>query len=158
MAYQKRISLGWEITLHHNGNWYIIGWYFAVSTGPKGNKYKKDTAYTYSKSQGFKKILHHEGTWWRHQMETFSALLAGEYSSQRPVTRSFDVFFDLRMNKRSSKQSRRRWFVTPMFCSLWRHCKEVVMSIICGKLLHTNQLGLNEGHGKVITSTQIYGI
>ena len=39
-------------------------------------------------------------TWWRHQMETFSALLAlcegnspvtGEFSSQRPVTRSFDV-------------------------------------------------------------------
>ena len=42
-------------------------------------------------------------TWWRHQMETFSALLAicagnspvtGEFPSQRPVTRSFDVFFE----------------------------------------------------------------
>ena len=41
-------------------------------------------------------------TWWRHQMETFSALLAlcagnspvsGEFPAQRPVTRSFDVFF-----------------------------------------------------------------
>ena len=40
--------------------------------------------------------------WWRHQMETFSALLAlcvgnspvsGEFPTQRPVTRSFDVFF-----------------------------------------------------------------
>ena len=39
-------------------------------------------------------------TWWRHQMETFSALLAlcagnspvtGEFPSQRPVTRSFDI-------------------------------------------------------------------
>ena len=38
--------------------------------------------------------------WWRHQMETFSALLAicagnspvpGEFPTQRPVTRSFDV-------------------------------------------------------------------
>ena len=47
-------------------------------------------------------------TWWRHQMETFSALLAicagnspipGEFPAQRPVTRSFDVFFDLRLNK-----------------------------------------------------------
>ena len=45
---------------------------------------------------------------------TFSALLAfcagyspvpGEYPVQRPVTRSFDVFFDLRLNKRLSKQS-----------------------------------------------------
>ena len=46
-------------------------------------------------------------SWWRHQMETFSALLAicagnspviGEFPAQRPVTRSFDVFFDLRLN------------------------------------------------------------
>ena len=48
--------------------------------------------------------------WWRHEMETFSALLtncaenspvpAGEFPVQRPVTRSFDVFCDLRLNKR----------------------------------------------------------
>ena len=53
-------------------------------------------------------------TWWRHQMETFSALLAicagnspvsGEFPTQRPVTRSFDVIFDLRLNKQLSKQS-----------------------------------------------------
>ena len=53
-------------------------------------------------------------TWWRHQMETFFALLAafcagnlpvtGEFPSQRPMTRGFDVFFDLRLNKRLSKQ------------------------------------------------------
>ena len=42
-------------------------------------------------------------------------------SLQRPVTRSFDVFFDLRRNKRLSYQSRRQWFETPL-CSLWRHC------------------------------------
>ena len=36
------------------------------------------------------------------------------------VTRSFDVFFDLRLNKQMSKQSRRRWFETPSR-SLWRH-------------------------------------
>ena len=69
-------------------------------------------------------------TWWRHQMETFSALLAlcagnspvtGEFPSQRPVTRSFDVFFDLSLNKQLSKQSRRRWFET-ILCSLWRQC------------------------------------
>ena len=47
-------------------------------------------------------------------MKTFSALLAictgnspiiGEFPAQRPVTRSFDVFFDLRLNKWLSKQS-----------------------------------------------------
>ena len=58
-------------------------------------------------------------TWWRNKMETFSALLAlcagnspvtGEFPSQRPVTRSFDAFFDMRLNKRLSKQSIRWWF------------------------------------------------
>ena len=39
-------------------------------------------------------------------METFSALLAicaEKFPPQRPVTLSFDVFFDLRPNKRLSK-------------------------------------------------------
>ena len=47
--------------------------------------------------------------------------VTGEFPSHRPVTRSFDDFFDLRLNKRLSKQSRRRWFETPSL-SLWRHC------------------------------------
>ena len=41
--------------------------------------------------------------------------------SQKSVTRSFDIFFDLRLNKRLSKQSRRRSF-EPQSRSLWRHC------------------------------------
>ena len=65
-------------------------------------------------------------------METFSALLAicagnspvtGEFHAQRPVTQSFDVFFDLCLNKRLSKQSWGWWFETPSR-SLWRHCNE----------------------------------
>ena len=45
-------------------------------------------------------------------METFSVLLAlcvgnspvtGEFPAQRPVTRSFDVFFDLHLNQQLSK-------------------------------------------------------
>ena len=55
-------------------------------------------------------------------MGTFHALLAlwegnsrvtGEFSPQRPLTRSFGVLFDLRLTKRLSKPSRRRWFETP---------------------------------------------
>ena len=45
----------------------------------------------------------------------------GEFPSQRPVMRNFDVSFDLRQNKRLSKQSWGWWFETPS-CSLWRHC------------------------------------
>ena len=57
---------------------------------------------------------------WRHQMETFSALLAlcagnppviGGFPAQRPVTRGFDVFFGLRMS----------WISR----SLWRYCNVV---------------------------------
>ena len=48
----------------------------------------------------------------------------GEFPTQRPVTRSFDVFFDLRLNKRLSKQSWGWWFETPSW-SLWRHCNGV---------------------------------
>ena len=69
------------------------------------------------------------GSWWRHQMETFSALLAlcagnspvtGEFLLQRTVMRCFDVFFDLHLNKRLSKQSWGWWFEMPS-CSLWHH-------------------------------------
>ena len=75
---------------------------------------------------------HASFTWWRHQMETFSALLAicagnspvsGEFPAQRPVTRSFDVFFDVRLIKRLSKHSRGWWFETPSH-PLWRHRNE----------------------------------
>ena len=43
----------------------------------------------------------------------------GEFPTQRPVTQSFDVFFDL--NKRLSKQPWGWWFETPSW-SLWRQC------------------------------------
>ena len=67
-------------------------------------------------------------TWWCHQIETFSALLAlwagnstvtGELPAQSPVARSFDIFFDLRLNKQLSKQSWGWWFETsslPLLC------------------------------------------
>ena len=76
---------------------------------------------------------------WR-QMETFSVLLAfcagnspviSDFPSQRPVTRSFDVFFDLRLKKWLSKQSRRHhrahYYVTVM---LWNFSHSSVMIII----------------------------
>ena len=61
-------------------------------------------------------------TWRRHQMEIFSALLAictgnspvsGEFPAQRPATRSFDAFFDLRLGERLGKHSWGWWWETP---------------------------------------------
>ena len=71
---------------------------------------------------------------------TFSVLLelcagnspvTGEFPSQRPVTRIFDVFFDMRLNKRLVKQSWRWWFETP-WRSLWRHCngRAILLSVV----------------------------
>ena len=66
-------------------------------------------------------------------MKTFSALLAicagnspvtGEFPTQRPVTQSFDVFFDLCLNKRLSKQCWSWWFETPS-PALWRQRNEM---------------------------------
>ena len=48
-----------------------------------------------------------------------------QFFAQRPVTRSFDVFYDLRLNKRLSKQRWGWWFETPS-CPLWRHCNELL--------------------------------
>ena len=79
-------------------------------------------------------------TWWRHQMETFSALLAicaenspvtGKFPAQRPVTRSFDVFFHLRLNKRLSKL-RWGWWYETQSRPLWRHWNETPLSYKLG--------------------------
>ena len=69
-------------------------------------------------------------SWWRHQMETFSVLLAicagnspasGEFPAKRPVTRSFDVFFDQCLNKWLRKQSW-SWRFETLSRPLWCHC------------------------------------
>ena len=84
--------------------------------------------------------------WWRHKIETFPAFLAlyegkpsvtGGLPTQRPVTPRFAVFFDLRLNKRLYKQSRRRLFETSSR-SLWRHCNG---------LLSTNRSQQERGGG-----------
>ena len=72
--------------------------------------------------------------WCHHQMERFSALLAicmvnftvtGEFPAQRPVTWSFVVFFDLRLNKQLSKWLW-GWCVEMPLCPLWCHCNEAL--------------------------------
>ena len=73
-------------------------------------------------------IPHDDVIKWKH----FSALLAlcagnspvcSEFPAQRPVTQSFDIFFDPRLNKCLSKQSWDWWFER-LSIPLWRHCNE----------------------------------
>ena len=88
--------------------------------------------------------------WWRHQMETFSALLtlcagnspvSGEFPAQRPVTRSFDVFFDLRLIKRLSKHARGWWFEM-LSRPLWRHCNGGIHNLLVDSS-HKEQIRLS---------------
>ena len=59
-----------------------------------------------------------------HLCEEFT--VPGEFPAQRSVTRSFDIFFHLRLNKRLSKQLWDWWFQTPS--SSWRQCNVNVSS------------------------------
>ena len=77
--------------------------------------------------------------WWRHQMETFSALpvicagnspVTGKSPAKRPVMRSFDIFFDLCLYRQLCKQSWGCWFETP----LWRHCNALCSA--CDKAIY----------------------
>ena len=85
----------------------------------------------------------------------FSALLAicaanspvtGEFPPQRPVTRSFNVFFALRLNKRLSKQSWGWWFETPSR-PLWRHYNVFMDSVCPCTRYHITALGHFEFKG-----------
>ena len=70
----------------------------------------------------------------------------GEFPTQRPVTRSFDVFFDLRLNKRLSKQPWGWWFETPSW-SLWRQCN------VSWKWRHMNAMACQITNNSIVCST-----
>ena len=78
--------------------------------------------------------LHNDVIKWKHFPRYWpfcagNSPVTGEFSSQRPVMRRIDVFFDLRLNKRLIKQSWGWWSETPSR-SLWRHCNENSRTVI----------------------------
>ena len=70
---------------------------------------------------------------WKHFPRHWS--VTGEFPAQRPVTRSFDVFFDLRLNKRLSKQWCGWWFETPSR-PLWRHSNAIFPTLWPSSLIY----------------------
>ena len=81
--------------------WCVIMLYFLQTAVSRENLYKSigrcPPVHIFNKVV----VAYFHVPWWRHQMETFSALLVicagnspvpGEFPAQRPVTRSFDVF------------------------------------------------------------------
>ena len=78
--------------------------------------------------------------------------LCGEFPTQRPINWSFDVFFDLRLNKRLSKQLWGWWFET-LSRLLWRHSN--VVRIKCHKNSVPGQCWANFASYAQITSAQV---
>ena len=92
---------------------------------------------------------HDLNPWWRHQMGTFSVLLAicagyspvtGEFPAQRPVAPSCVVFFDLSLNIRLSNHWW-GWSIETLSRPLWRHCNTVLTEISVARWLHYTSRG-----------------
>ena len=92
----------------------MLFWYAASGVGPWAYIMNIMNTISHINIRGVVSAMSHVyQPWLRHQMETFTVLLAicagnspvtGEFPAQRPVTRSFSVFFDRRLNKGLSKQ------------------------------------------------------
>ena len=82
--------------------------------------------------------------------------LTGEFPSQRPVKRSFDIFFDPSLNIRLSKQSGSCWFETSSH-RLWCHCNVygTLMAIFVRAIINTVILVLHQSYA-VIGNLVIY--
>ena len=78
----------------------------------------------------------------------------GEFPAQRPVTLSFDYFFDLRLNKRLSKPSLRWWWFETLSRPLCRHCNIIIHVVNC-PYLFARRLSNIEYHAS-ITRFQFY--
>ena len=88
--------------------------------------------------------------------------VTGEFHAQRPVTRSFDVFFDLCPNKRLSKQSRCRVLDTIVLIttSLWclqdyAHYAGNIAFCLCLIIMRQQPIGIDPSEcGKLVAPCQ----
>ena len=76
--------------------------------------------------------------------------VSGEFPSQRPVTRNFDIFFDLRLNKRLTRQSWGWWFET-VSRPLWRQCNE---ALLLNKVTSTSMVFDNNPNAFIVPQEQ----
>ena len=95
-------------------------------------------------------IYHDDVIKWKHFPRNWlfcagNTQVTGGFPAQRPVTRSFGVFYDLHLNKRLSKQSWGRWFETPSR-PLWRHCNAIFPSWSFQNMLYHSMVMENMRH------------
>ena len=91
-------------------------------------------------SRNDKRYPHDDVIKWKH-FPRYWPFVRG-IPAQRPVTRSFGVFFDLRLNYRSNKQSWGWWFET-LSRPLWRHCNETRTEIALKATIGVTQSSQN---------------
>ena len=108
-------SRGWGV-LPFSERFFYVFWNIFSTT--RANMFEEHHAAT-------SRHIHDDVIKWKHFRVT--GHLCWEFPAQRPVTRSFHVFFDLRLDKPLSKQSWGWWFETPS-SSLWRHCNAARIS------------------------------
>ena len=99
-------------------------------------------------------VIHDDVIKWKHFPRYWL------FVTQRPVTRSFDVFFDVRPNKQLSKQSWGWWFET-LSPSLWRHRNVIRKDCTChGVVVWCSHLCRNEGwsRGSPKTASRTSGL
>ena len=102
-------------------------------------------------------VFHDDVIKWKHFSRCKRAFCEGTGVYQGQWQRSFDVFFDLRLNKRLSKQSIRRWFERPSR-SLWRHRNScnvpncMVQAMSRGRSLQTTNHYQHQWRTKSMTS------
>ena len=75
-----------------------------------------------------------------------------KFPTQKPVTRIFDFFFNLRLNKRLNKQSRGCWFETPPR-PFWRHCNTCICATPATRVDHSK---LNIIYDILIWTTEVF--
>ena len=132
-----------SLTRHSSiGNNYGLSWVHAVIFSCQVLYMSKLICWTIFDFDGRPEAC--DSSWWLIKLKHFPRhwplfgefTVTGEFPSQRPVTRSFDVFFDLRLNKRLSKQSWVWWFET-LSRPLWRPCNVIaVCNMVCKYILY----------------------
>ena len=140
----------WECSVqrHYMANHCFVSWQY---TGPKSRLLRRPTSWGIMR---LKRLNHDDVIKWEY-FACYWVLCEGNppatagFLSQRPVTQSLDVFYNLRLNKRLSKQSRCWWFETSSR-PLWRHCnsffilfqKNFVMYVSSGHSFHIKWYGM----------------
>ena len=105
-SYAENVSIWWR---YHDSVWWLG---FCMIKGVSAGIWLLHTAHSRAR---YLSVHHDDVIRWKHfpRYWPFVRAIHRWIPAQRPETRSFDVFFDIRLNKRLSKQSWGWWFDTP---------------------------------------------